>query len=401
MLHPSNESDASTRVASVDPPITTSQPTASHAGLSSWFSMSESLSHHSAASEGASHVMKSILKAIPYHAMRTLIELETHYPVLETGASSSERMEFFTRMINTACSASFSRSTICAAHNAIVINERIKNELLRQIDLNQLLAQCKSLNRVNPMREDKNPIHITPFTTSCIRPDCHQCDLEIKFSRNGYVAYLSTVELCSIYLGICRRCKNTYGPTSVLDPQANRRHVTVQSLQYSDHVYFSNSLIHAHTTFEGFAASYTSTLTDLRREHKPSHSANAFAKRLEVVWLYYEMSRLIFVASCETSIALPKSFRPESRLVFFERNLPFLFHVFTVFWSRHNQLKTVKCKPLSCSRVMLIDGHQKSRRVICGFANVTNTSHPEMGPVVQGCPYPPERKRKNEKAEGR
>jgi hypothetical protein len=195
------------------------------------------------------------------------------------------------------------------------------------------------------MRKDRNPIHITPFTTLCIRPEFYHCELEIKFSRNGYVAYLSTAELCSIYLGTCRRCKNTYGPTSVLDPQANRRHVTVQSLQYSDHVYFSgdivysrelltmfsNSLIHAHTTFEGFASSYTSTLADLHRQHQPSHSANAFAKRLEVVWLYYEMSRLIFVASCETSIALPKSSRPESRLVFFERNLPFLFHVFTVF----------------------------------------------------------------------
>jgi hypothetical protein len=46
---------------------------------------------------------------------------------------------------------------------------------------------------------------------------------------------------------------------------------------------------------------------------------------------------------------------------------------------------------------MLIDGHQKSNRLICRYENLTNTSHPEMGPVNQGCPYQPQRKTSNEK----
>lgn len=130
----------------------------------------------------------------------------------------------------------------------------------------------------------------------------------------------------------------------------------------------------------------------------PIHSANSLAKRMEVVWLYYELSRFVFVTSREKSIVLPKSLQPEPRFIFIEQNLCFLNHIFNVFWSRHSMFPNIKCKETSCSRVMLTDGHQKSRRVICRFENLTNTSHPEMGPVNQGCPYQPQRCKK--KCEG-
>lgn len=41
----------------------------------------------------------------------------------------------------------------------------------------------------------------------------------------------------------------------------------------------------------------------------------------------------------------------------------------------------------------MIDGHQKSQRIICSFNSVTNTNHLEMRPVLQGCPYPPTRRK--------
>ena len=61
----------------------------------------------------------------------------------------------------------------------------------------------------------------------------------------------------------------------------------------------------------------------------------------------------------------------------------------------------IKCKQASCSRVMLIDGHQKCRRIICKFPNVTNTSHPEMDSVLHGCPYAPKRRKKGQSETGK
>lgn len=136
-----------------------------------------------------------------------------------------------------------------------------------------------------------------------------------------------------------------YGPTTIIDLKSNTRILTIRSLKNNNYIYFSgymvyskeflsmfsNNLVHAHTTFQGFAEGYLSTLVDLHSNHEPIDSASSLAKRMEVVWLYYELCRFIFVTSHEQSINLPKSFQPEARHIFFEQNLAFLNHAFNVF----------------------------------------------------------------------
>ena len=230
----------------------------------------------------------------------------------------------------------------------------------------------------------------SPFSDVCTNISCQEQSLDVVFSRVGHIAYLVSMESCSIYTGTCRRCKCVYGPSLILDPHANHRITSIQSIKNVEYIHFpgdlvysrqlltmfSNSLIHAHTTFEGFAESYASTLADLRIHQVSLYSADTFAKRLEIVWLYYELSRFVFVSSYETSVSFPKSFEPKPRSIFIEQNLPFLFHLFTVFWSNHHILNGIKCKGELCLRVMLIDGHQKYKRVIFQFENLTNINHP-------------------------
>ena len=60
-------------------------------------------------------------------------------------------------------------------------------------------------------------------------------------------------------------------------------------------------------------------------------------------------------------------------------------------------INEIKCKQASCSRVMLIESHKKCRRIICKFPNVTNMNHPEMGPVLHGCPYAHKKEEKKRK----
>lgn len=366
-------------------------------------------------SDNISQIITWTLNHISFHALKTLIDLEIQFPVIGSVSSSSERLDFFTEMINMACNTSYSKNTICAIHNVIIMNDLVKKELLDKVDINELLNQYKTSNKVNSSHQDKNLIHIMPFTNVCVNLNCQEQNLDMLFSRTGHIAHLSSMQPCSIYTGTCKRCKCIYGPSSILDPHTNQRIISVQSIQNKNYVYFSgdlvyskqllttfsNNLIHAHTTFEGFAESYVSTLIDLNAQQTPKYSGNTFAKRLEVVWLYYELSRFIFVTSGEKSVSFPKSFQPEARSIFIERSLPFLFHIFTVFWSNHHMIDGIKCKEELCSRVMLIDGHQKCKRVICQFENVTNMNHSEMGPVVQGCPYAPKRSKKHEKTRGR
>ena len=237
---------------------------------------------------------------------------------------------------------------------------------------------------------------------------------DIAFSRAGHIAHFISMEPCSIYAGTCRRCKCVYGPSSILDSHKNQRISTTQSVQNVDYVYFSgdlvysrqllamfsNSLIHAHTTFQGFAESCISTLVDLDANQTSIYSANTFSKRLETVWLYYELSRFIWLLVVKHQSTFQNPFNRKQDQYLLNRICLFCF-TSLVFWSNHHMLNGIKCKEELCSCVMLIDGHQKCQRVICQFENLTNMNHPEMGPVVQGCPYAPNRRMKNEKRNGR
>ena len=130
------------------------------------------------------------------------------------------------------------------------------------------------------------------------------CEFELSRTKCGY-GFLKNWSHCTFNLlatmfnihWYLKRCKCIHGLSSILDPHTNQRIITVQSIQTNDYVYFSgelvysgqlftmfsNSLIHAHTTFEGFAESYVSTLIDLHAQQTPKYSGNTFAKRLEVV----------------------------------------------------------------------------------------------------------------------
>lgn len=335
--------------------------------------------------------------------MKLLLELELKFPAIGNDSSASDRLDFFAGIINVACNASYTKTIICAAHNAIMIDDQVRHELLHVFNMDKVIVEYKASNPNSHRHNSRHMINVMPFTISCTQSGCNQRNLDISFSKSCNVVFLTSIRSCALFLGTCTKCQCIYGPTSLIDPHGNRRIVTVESIQ-NNYIYFSgdlvfsqeiltmfaNSLIHAHSTFEGFAETYLSTLAAIQPNQQARYSTNAFAKRLQVVWIYYELCRLAFVASLETSFALPRSFRPQPRLTYIERNLPFLYHVFTVFWSRHHRFENKKCKE-SCSRVMLIDGHQKSRRIVCSYENVTNTSHPEMGPILHGCPYPPRR----------
>jgi hypothetical protein len=202
----------------------------------------------------------------------------------------------------------YNKSIIYAVHNAIVINEEMKTELFRQIDLSELITQYTSSNQATVFHNAKTVINIMPFTDYCENLKCKKQKLNIEFSRNAHVVYLSEIKPCSIYNGNCPCCKFIYGPTTVIDSKSNERIITIRSIQNNniyfsgDLVYtreflsmFSNNLVHSHTTFQGFTESYCNTLIDIHDNHEPIHSPNTLAKRMEVVWLYFELSRLFLL----------------------------------------------------------------------------------------------------------
>ncbi|CAF1454237.1 unnamed protein product [Adineta steineri] len=47
----------------------------------------------------------------------------------------------------------------------------------------------------------------------------------------------------------------------------------------------------------------------------------------------------------------------------FENSSGWWYHLFFIFWSRHKLLPNMKCDTVNCSRCVIVDGHQKSKRI--------------------------------------
>ncbi|CAF1688614.1 unnamed protein product, partial [Adineta ricciae] len=117
---------------------------------------------------------------------------------------------------------------------------------------------------------------------------------------------------------------------------------------------------------------------------------DTLARNLQSVWLYYELTNFIFMTSKLKEISYPYAIAEK-------RNLNWIYHIFTVFWSNHEDIFG-SCKCGHCSRVIILDGHQKPRRLVCKYDNVTSLVNiNELGPLNKGCPYMPQRRQSDKR----
>ena len=68
-----------------------------------------------------------------------------------------------------------------------------------------------------------------------------------------------------------------------------------------------------------------------------------------------------------------------------------LYRNFVEFWTQHQRFSKT-CHSHTCSRVFIVDSHQKANRLVCQFKNVFDCTVSEMGSVQVGCLYSPLRK---------
>ncbi|CAF3817891.1 unnamed protein product [Rotaria sordida] len=93
-------------------------------------------------------------------------------------------------------------------------------------------------------------------------------------------------------------------------------------------------------------------------------------------------------------VVMPNSLNRSELEHHFEKSSIWWYHLFSVFWSRHKLLPNMKCNSTNCSKCIIFDGHQKSKRIVCEYKNVVDTTINEMTSVEVGCPYTPCRKTK-------
>lgn len=115
-------------------------------------------------------------------------------------------------------------------------------------------------------------------------------------------------------------------------------------------------------------------------------------KYFQMTWLFINIVKFIFMTTKEKSINIPMSVRDITECnEYFLSIKSELYKNFVGFWTQHQRF-TRTCDPRTCSKIFIVDGHQKANRLICQYKNVFDCTIAEMGQVQTGCLFSPLRK---------
>jgi hypothetical protein len=111
-----------------------------------------------------------------------------------------------------------------------------------------------------------------------------------------------------------------------------------------------------------------------------------------MTWMILNIIRFVFMTTREKVITIPTSVRDIDECNdYFLMIKGEIYQNFVSFWTQHQRFSRT-CSSQTCSRVFIVDGHQKANRLVCQFKNVFDSTIPEMGSVQVGCLYSPLRK---------
>ncbi|CAF2103032.1 unnamed protein product [Rotaria magnacalcarata] len=357
---------------------------------------------------------RSFKAAIIIVNVNRLIPASYIYP-LPPPSTSEERLDFICFILKKETGLIYTRNEVLVAHNVLMGHRDTQEQLNFSCDIAKIqdhLNEYKSLQLQSAFAKTFSPIILFPHRTTC-----SLCDKQLKiiFQACAYIIYCTKIEPCLLYKADCHQCRRSYRISSIYATDRKETIVTsesqkVECIHYSGSLVFSKEflvsfscqLIDNYVTFDAFAASTVKTINKLHSNNADVITSDNLARSLEAVWLYYELTNFVFMTSKSTEISYPCAMsegrtkikgNQSLRAIFIERNLNWIYHVFTVFWSRHQDIFG-SCKCGNCSQVIILDGHQKPRRLVCKYDNVTSLINAdELGPLNRGCPYPPRRRK--------
>ena len=336
-------------------------------------------------------ISQRLLRAFPDISKRSLkaailiVNVERLLPAsyvhpLPPPATSEERLDFIRFILKNETGIDYSCNEVLVAHNILLGNDNIKEKLNFDCGIDQIeyyLNEYKRIHSHSAFAQKFVPLILLPHRTSCIL--CHM-PLNTIFQGDANVIYCAKVQPCLLYKADCQKCRRSYRVSSIYSIDQKQTSMTYES-QKANFIHFSGSIVFSkeilvsfstqlidnYVTFEGFAFATIKTINRLRSGNVNVITADTLARNLQSVWLYYELTNFIFMTSKATDISFPFAMcegrtrikgEQSSRAIFIERNINWIYHAFTTFWSNHGILFG-NCTSGSCSRVIIIDGHQK------------------------------------------
>ncbi|CAF1229878.1 unnamed protein product [Rotaria sordida] len=377
----------------------------------------------------------NLLDILSFRAARLLVTFEQYMPAYlvprRTSFLMKERNEFARALIQHELNESYSPEQILHCRNIINANDISKMEMGVWIDLEGAINRFKLIHPGHSYIKDLNMLSLLPFRTQCnnIRNGIECGDqLRLEFHMTAFIIYPTTIQPCTMYSADCKKCKRSYRVSSIycnneqkfiFTPEALEKnqyfHLSSGKLVFSREllVSFSSDLVNGHISFNGAGTSLLSKVARLHPELHKKFDSIGLTRSLEANWIYFELFNFIFMTSSEKQIVVPRALFSARNTVrgggminakaqFLEEHLDWIYNIFSIFWSHHEFIPDCQCDKSICSRVLVLDGHQKPRRTVCSFDNVTSfVNEEELGVCNRGCPYQPQKKINNQNNKSR
>ena len=304
------------------------------------------------------------------------------------------------------------------------VNDRFKSRftIIQIRTLTNLIAMNMSFIRDTFLMEDlasdnlavdiKNiTVHIfhdlilLPFTNSCIY--CQKALTAYDHKLVHIIDVSKIIRAVSVIME-CKSCNLIYGHSSIDSLKSRRRFITHNSFNNQKIFYlcdlfgFTTSLLYDYTCqlmnsqspFNAFIRTVLDRINYEQSGITQSLEPIYLTKVFQVYWILYNIIHYEFMLGTHEMVVTPDSLHRSELERYFENSSGWWYHLFSIFWSRHRMLPQRKCNTNNCSKCVIVDGHQKSKRIVCEYKNVVDTTIHEMTSIEIGCPYAPRRKDK-------
>ncbi|CAF1517345.1 unnamed protein product [Adineta ricciae] len=307
---------------------------------------------------------------------RLYIKLSTFSSII---LPSTARTHLIKQSLNDRYHTSHTTEDIMLVTNMIELNKDLINRVLLLSDFEQNTIRLD----VNHITIDVlNDLILSPFTNICLI-----CKKSLTSYRSKFVHIIDCFKIIRAVAvtAECKICTLIYNHSSWYSLKNRWRKINTSSLNSVHKVfYLCDSLAFTYSVFFDYTCqllhnqcpfqSFSRILIDrYNYEHQNSNiilQPIPLAKLFQSHWLLYQIVHFEFMLGRTQIVNLPVSLNRNELNCHFECYSGWWYHLFTTFWSRHKSIPNVKCSSSDCSRCIIVDGHQKCRRLI-------------------GCPYTP------------
>ncbi|CAF3497837.1 unnamed protein product, partial [Rotaria sp. Silwood2] len=261
--------------------------------------------------------------------------------------------------------------------NMIEINKDMINRVLLLSDFNQNIIKL-DINHIT--MDVLNDLILFPFTNICIN-----CTKSLTSYRYKLIHVIDCFKIIRAIANRWRKI-NKSSLNSAL-----KIFYLCDSFAFTYSVFFDYTcqLLHDQCPFQAFSRILIDRYNYERQNSNINLQPIPLAKLFQSHWLLYQIVCFEFMLGRTQIVNLPVSLNRNELNYHFECYSGWCYHLFTTFWSRHKSIPNIKCCPSDFSRCIIVDGHQKCRRLVCSFKNIVDTFIEEMTAIEIGCPYTP------------